>query len=271
MWRAKSRGARVGYRTFASSSANTLLPAGEWRRALPDLRSLADEEAGALKWGRLVRSPDGADLATAWPLPLGGCAGLARKSRSSRGARSNRRMMDPISSWFGASMKANPLDSCVSGLRITLTASATKLSAASHDLISSAVTQTGRFPRNTVKLIRYSYQLRIGEGIFEAMPRRRFSSEAINNDSTTTRRWQTAFLSKTAEKPGLSRSFCLPPRPRLSHHGEMPIRPRTKQNHAALSTILSGHSSCRKNSTRAITPRKLRPQPTTASRSAFRS
>src|SRR6185312_14867106 len=165
---------------------NTLFPAGEWRRALPALRSLAGEEAGALKWDRLGRSPDGTGLAATCPLPFGGWAGLARKSRSSRGARSNRRMMDPISSWFGASMNANPLDSCVSGLRITLTASATKLSAASHDLISSAVTQTGRFPRNTVKLIRYSYQLRIGEGFFEAMPRRRFSNEAINNDSTTT-------------------------------------------------------------------------------------
>ncbi len=50
-------------------------------------------------------------------------------------------------------MKANPFDSCVSGLRITFTASETKFSAVSHDLISSAVTQTGIFPRNTVKLI----------------------------------------------------------------------------------------------------------------------
>src|SRR4051794_24999842 len=61
--------------------------------------------------------------------------------------------MEFISSEFGASIKANPLDSWVSGLRMTFTASETKPSAASHDLISSAVTQTGRFPKNTVKLI----------------------------------------------------------------------------------------------------------------------
>ena len=36
---------------------------------------------------------------------------------------------------------------------MTLTASDTKPSAVSQDLISSAVTHTGRFPRNTVKLI----------------------------------------------------------------------------------------------------------------------
>lgn len=57
-------------------------------------------------------------------------------------------------------MKANPFDSCVSGLRITLTASETRLSAVSHDFISSAVTQTGIFPRNTVKLILWVYLLR---------------------------------------------------------------------------------------------------------------
>src|SRR5918911_659195 len=50
-------------------------------------------------------------------------------------------------------MNAKPLDSCVSGLRITFTLSATRFSAVSHDLISSAVTHRGRFPRNTVKLI----------------------------------------------------------------------------------------------------------------------
>ena len=88
------------------------------------------------------------------PLDLGGCAGLARSKRSSRGARSNRRIMECISSAFGASINAKPFDSCVSGLRITLIASATRLSALSQPLISSAVTQTGRLPRNTVKLIR---------------------------------------------------------------------------------------------------------------------
>src|SRR5437660_12882512 len=51
-------------------------------------------------------------------------------------------------------MNAKPLDSSVSGLRITLTASATRLSAVSQPLISSAVTQTGKLPRKTVKLIR---------------------------------------------------------------------------------------------------------------------
>jgi hypothetical protein len=88
------------------------------------------------------------------PLDFGGCAGLARSKRSSRGARSNRRMMECISSAFGASINAKPFDSCVSGLRITLIASATRFSALSQPLISSAVTQTGRLPRNTVKLIR---------------------------------------------------------------------------------------------------------------------
>src|SRR5271170_4710284 len=59
-----------------------------------------------------------------------------------------------ISSEFGVSMNANPLDSWVSGLRITLTSSYTRFSALSQDLMSSFVTQTGKFPRNTVKLIR---------------------------------------------------------------------------------------------------------------------
>src|SRR5450432_2298575 len=62
-------------------------------------------------------------------------------------------MMLFISSAFGESIKAKPFDSWVSGLRMTLTLSATRFSAVSHDLISSAVTQRGRFPRNTVKLI----------------------------------------------------------------------------------------------------------------------
>lgn len=50
-------------------------------------------------------------------------------------------------------MKAKPFDSWVSGLRMTLIESATRFSAFNHDLISSAVTQVGRFPKNTVKLI----------------------------------------------------------------------------------------------------------------------
>src|SRR5579862_2274372 len=59
-----------------------------------------------------------------------------------------------ISSVFGASINAKPLDSCVSGLRITLIASATRFSAESQPLMSSAVTQAGKLPRKTVKLIR---------------------------------------------------------------------------------------------------------------------
>src|SRR5258706_5873905 len=69
-------------------------------------------------------------------------------------------MMEFISSAFGASINAKPLDSCVSGLRITLIASATKFSAVSHPLISSAVTQVGKLPKNTVKLIRGCLYLR---------------------------------------------------------------------------------------------------------------
>ena len=49
-------------------------------------------------------------------------------------------------------MNANPFDSCVSGFRITFTSSYTRFSALSQDLMSSLVTQTGKFPRNTVKL-----------------------------------------------------------------------------------------------------------------------
>src|SRR5205807_2592472 len=64
-----------------------------------------------------------------------------------------RRMIACISSGVGASTNAKPFDSWVSWLRITLTASATRSSAASHCLMSSAVTQVGRLPRNTVKLI----------------------------------------------------------------------------------------------------------------------
>ncbi len=63
-------------------------------------------------------------------------------------------------------MNAKPFDSWVSGLRMTLTLSATRFSAASHDLMSSAVTQRGKFPRKTVKLILKGFLLRSG-GNFE--------------------------------------------------------------------------------------------------------
>ena len=62
-------------------------------------------------------------------------------------------------------MKAKPLDSCVSGLRMTLIWSATRFSAVSHDLMSSAVTQAGKFPRKTVKLI--SWYLSLSFGTFD--------------------------------------------------------------------------------------------------------
>ena len=62
-------------------------------------------------------------------------------------------MIEFISSVFGASMKAKPFDSWVSGLRMTLIASATRFSALSQPLISSAVTQAGKLPKKTVKLI----------------------------------------------------------------------------------------------------------------------
>src|ERR1700678_208404 len=63
-------------------------------------------------------------------------------------------MIKLICSELGVSINAKPFDSRVSGLRITLTSSYTRFSALSQDLISSLVTQTGKFPRNTVKLIR---------------------------------------------------------------------------------------------------------------------
>jgi len=120
--------------------------------------------------GRLFRSTPGGGGPVIGPAALtgtplfdfGGCAGLARSMRSSSGARSNRRMIEFISSTFGASINANPLDSCVSGLRMTLIESATRFSAESQDLISSAVTQAGRLPRKTVLLIRWCVPLRCG-------------------------------------------------------------------------------------------------------------
>ena len=151
-------------RTLASSSAKALCRAGVPVGRRAELVALRWTFGGAwLEAGRLEWSAAGAaGLAGGPVLPFGGCAGLARSTRSSSGARSKRRMIAFISSWLGASMKAKPFDSCVSGLRITLTASATRLSEVSHDLMSSAVTQTGRFPRKTVKLIRLVLALRVG-------------------------------------------------------------------------------------------------------------
>ena len=114
--------------------------------------------------GRCTRGALGTAAACCGPrgtsLPLGGCAGLARNSRSSNGARSKRRIIACISSAVGASTNAKPFDSCVSWLRITFTASATRSSAASHCLMSSAVTHVGRLPRKTVKLIQLICLLR---------------------------------------------------------------------------------------------------------------
>ena len=152
---------RAAYRAFASSSAKALfgLPLPALR--MPPLffarrgRSpMGPCPAGPLEEGAGGPPPMGRPPVGGALFGFGGCAGLARRRRSSRGARSNRRMIEFISSVFGASMNAKPFDSCVSGLRMTLIASATRFSAVSHPLISSAVTQTGRFPKKTVKLIR---------------------------------------------------------------------------------------------------------------------
>lgn len=144
-------------------------------RGLLRYRALASSVAKALfGWSFLgrfplasrrggVRSPFAAGVAGLPPtgLPFVGWAGLARRRRSSSGARSNLLMIDCISSAVGASTNANPLDSCVSWLRITLMESATRSSAVSHCLMSSAVTQAGRLPRNTVKLIQW-YRYSVG-------------------------------------------------------------------------------------------------------------
>lgn len=140
------------YSAFASSVANALFGSDSRFRVapppLPDRRSL-----------RPPRAPS--DLATPGPPllltgpPFVGCAGLARRILSSSGARSNRRIIACISSCVGASTNANPLDSCVSWFRITLTESETRSSADSHCLMSSAVTQVGRLPKKTVKLINF--------------------------------------------------------------------------------------------------------------------
>src|ERR1035441_9124583 len=140
----------------------------------------ADDRLRSALGAAAVCCDDGTAAPRGASLPFGGCAGLARNNRSSRGARSKRRMIDCISSFVGASTNAKPLDSCVSWLRITLTASATRSSAASHCLISSAVTQVGRLPRNTVKLIQLILLLRCGfaalQGEDSALPYRWYQS-----------------------------------------------------------------------------------------------
>jgi len=140
------------YRAFASSSANALCGALPARRCfLPPRRFRSrSAPAGAIPLGA---PPGAAAFGLTAPLGRGGWAGLALSRRSSRGARSKRRMIRFISSSLGASMNAKPLDSWVSGLRMTFTESATRLSATSHALMSSAVTHTGRLPRKTVELI----------------------------------------------------------------------------------------------------------------------
>src|ERR1019366_3459294 len=159
--RRRQGGRGPAYRTFASSVANA--ERGDCSRFRPPrfLRSGRCSVRMALG-AAAACCDDGTAAPRGASLPFGGCAGLARNNRSSRGARSKRRMIDCISSLVGASTNAKPLDSCVSWLRITLTPSATRSSAASHCLISSAVTQVGRLPRNTVKLIQLILLLRCG-------------------------------------------------------------------------------------------------------------
>ena len=132
------------------------------------------------------------------PLPVcpfgrAGCAGLARSKRSSSGARSNRRMMEFISSVLGASMNAKPLDSCVSGLRITLIASATRFSAVSHPLISSAVTQVGKLPKKTVKLIRGCLYLRKRGFCFRRSSRKQYHATTLDQAGKWTVRSSNSF------------------------------------------------------------------------------
>lgn len=150
------------YRALASSSANALC--GETCRGF---RCFLPPRLGLSMLGPAMLGP--ATAAGLAPFGRGGRAGFARRMRSSSGARSKRRMIESISSRFGASMKAKPLDSWVSGLRITLTSSATRFSARNHERMSSFVTQAGRFPRNTVKLIQRRSSLR--RGLFGGRPR----------------------------------------------------------------------------------------------------
>jgi hypothetical protein len=128
----------IGYRALASSSANAVL--GAFCRFAPE----AEPRRGPRERRPALASvpPWGAAAGPRWPAccpslrslrERGGCAGLARNSFPSSGALSKRLMIACISSAFGASTKAKPLDSWVSGLRITLMESQTKLSAISHD------------------------------------------------------------------------------------------------------------------------------------------
>lgn len=144
------------YRALASSSANAVFgalvlfaPAAEPVRRVPRARDAPC--ASVVPVAAPIRCPPRSSRRSL--RERGGCAGLARSSLPSSGARSKRLMIACISSAFGASMKAKPLDSCVSGLRITLMESQTKDSAISQDWISSAVTQGGKLPRKMVKLI----------------------------------------------------------------------------------------------------------------------
>jgi len=172
--------ATADYSALASSSANALpgppLPGLRTPPRLPRRgRKSAPCPAGATGAEPVAAGPAEAAgppaLRIGRPLfGLGGCAGLARSSRSSRGARSKRRMMEFISSVLGASMKAKPFDSCVSGLRMTLIASATRFSALSQPLISSAVTQAGRLPKKTVKLIRWLSSTPLAGGLLQGGP-----------------------------------------------------------------------------------------------------
>src|SRR5215471_11381722 len=80
-------------------------------------------------------------------------------------------------------MNAKPLDSCVSGLRITLIASATRLSALSQPLMSSAVTQAGRLPRKIVKLIRRFVVNSVGGDLLPEIIRKRFHLTTVQGSS----------------------------------------------------------------------------------------
>ena len=79
-------------------------------------------------------------------------------------------------------MKAKPLDSWVSGFRMTLTSSATRFSARSQERMSSLVTQVGRLPRKTVKLILWCKTL---QGIFGGPVRGRSPSEQLHRSTAS--------------------------------------------------------------------------------------
>ncbi len=176
----------IGRSPAGRSPAGRASPEGRAPNAEPSRRRSAPMRPSGREPGGPVR-------------PLGGCAGLARRSLSSSGARSNRRMIDCISSPFGASMKAKPLDSWVSGFRITLMESATRASAFNHDWMSSAVTQVGRLPRKTVKLIRGGVSL---TGIVTKVALGDCSRQAVSIVAPKTKghNEDTEILPKTHEK-----------------------------------------------------------------------